>query len=495
MRQVALGDCGGHVGDRADLDREVRRQPVDVVDQVPPRAGCARHACLSTQPAFDADLARDGRDLVGKRRQRIDHAVDRPGELLDLPFGFEHQFAPEISVGHVRDDAGDAADLIGQVVRHEVDVVGEILPRPGRALHDRLAAELAFRADLARDARDFRRERIELIEHRIDDVLGLQKLAADIDGDLLRQVSPGDGRRDLRYVAQLHGQVAGERVDVVGQILPDAADAPDCRLAAELTVGTDFARDASHFRCERRQLIDHRVDRVLELEDLALHVDGDLAREIAARDSRRHLRDVTDLTRQVRRHEVHIVGKVLPRAGDAFDNCLTAKLAVGADLARHPRHLGCERSDLSDHRVHHVRHPQELAGQRPALDLQRHRLRQIALRYGADHSRHFRRRLRHVVHQRVQRVDRLRPAAAGAGERRALLHVARLADDVADALQLASELLVLFDDVVHRVVDLPCDAGPIDGHARGEIAAFVARQDLKELLRVNVFDGRGDGGH
>ena len=77
----------------------------------------------------------------------------------------------------------------GQVAGHRVDRVREVLPRAGHALHFRLAAELSFRADLARHARDLRRERAELIDHRVDRVLQLQDLAAHFDGDLLRQVA------------------------------------------------------------------------------------------------------------------------------------------------------------------------------------------------------------------------------------------------------------------------------------------------------------------
>ena len=50
-------------------------------------------------------------------------------------------------------DLGDVAHLAGEVRRHGVDGVGEVLPRAGDALELRLAAELAFGADLARDAR------------------------------------------------------------------------------------------------------------------------------------------------------------------------------------------------------------------------------------------------------------------------------------------------------------------------------------------------------
>ena len=107
--------------------------------------------------------------------------------------------------------------------------------------------------------------------------------------------------------------------------VPD--DALHVGLAAELSFRTDFARDARHFRGERAELIHHRVDGVLELEDLALHVDGDLLRQVALRDGRRHVRDVSHLARQVAGHRVHVVGQVLPRAGDAAHLGLTAELS------------------------------------------------------------------------------------------------------------------------------------------------------------------------
>ena len=65
------------------------------------------------------------------------------------------------------------------------------------------------------------------------------------------------------------------------------------------------------------ELVHHRVDGVLELENFAAHVDGDLAGQVAARDGGRHLRDVTHLVGQVAAHGVDRVGQVLPGAGDA----------------------------------------------------------------------------------------------------------------------------------------------------------------------------------
>ena len=90
-----------------------------------------------------------------------------------------------------------------------------------------------------------------------------------VDGDLAREVAARHGRRHFGDVAHLRGQVRREQVDVVGQVLPRAGDARHHRLAAEPAVGADFARHARDFGRERVQLVDHRVERFLELQDLA----------------------------------------------------------------------------------------------------------------------------------------------------------------------------------------------------------------------------------
>ena len=64
-----------------------------------------------------------------------------------------------------------------------------------------------------------------------------------------------------------------------------------------LPFGADLARHARHLAGEAVELIDHRVQRFLQLQDLAAHVDGDLARQVAVGDGGRHLGDVADLRR------------------------------------------------------------------------------------------------------------------------------------------------------------------------------------------------------
>ena len=214
-----------------------------------------------------------------------------------------------------------------------------------------LAAELAFGADLARHARHFAGEGVELVHHGVERFLELKDFARHVHGDLLRQVALRHRGRHFGDVADLAGQVRGHRVDVVGQVLPGAGHAAHQRLAAELAFGADLARHARHFAGEGVELVHHGVDGVLQLEDFAAHVHRDLLRQVAVGDGGRHLGDVADLRGQVRRHRVHRVGQVLPGAGDAEHVGLAAEPAFGADLARDARHFAGEGVELVHHRV------------------------------------------------------------------------------------------------------------------------------------------------
>src|SRR4029079_18971239 len=120
-----------------------------------------------------------------------------------------------------------------------------------------------------------------------------------------------DGGGDLGDIAHLASEVTGHEIDVVGEVLPCAADAGHLCLTAELAFRANFASDARDFAGEGVELIDHRVDGVLELEDLAFHVDGDLAGKIAAGYGGGHLGNVADLGCKVSGHGIDGVGEVL----------------------------------------------------------------------------------------------------------------------------------------------------------------------------------------
>ncbi len=146
-------------------------------------------------------------------------------------------------------------------------------------------------------------------------------------------------------------RLRGHEVDVVGEVLPGTGDAGDVGLAAELAFGADFAGDAGDFTGEGVELIDHRINGVFELENFALHIDGNLAGKVAACDGGGDFGDVADLGGEVAGHGVDRVGEILPGSGDAGDDGLAAELAVGADFAGHAGDFGGEGAQLVDHRI------------------------------------------------------------------------------------------------------------------------------------------------
>ena len=375
--------------------------------QVPAAPG---HLGLPAELALDADLARDRGHLLGERAQRVGHVVDGVGERRDLALGDEHELLGEVAVGDRGDDLADAAHLVGEVRGHEVDVVGEVLPRAGDAGHPRLAAELALGADLARDARDLGGEGAQLLDHRVDGVLELEDLALGLDGDLLREVAVGDGGRDERDVAHLRGEVAGEHVHAVGEVLPRAGGARHARLAAELALDADLARHGRHLIGEGAQRVGHVVDGVGERRDLAPRLEDQLLREVAVGDRGHDLGDAAHLAGQVGGHHVDVVGEVLPRAGDAGDLRLAAELALGADLARDAGDLAGEGAELLDHRVDGVLELEDLA-----LRVDGDLLREVAVGDRRGDSAMLRTWLVRLPGEHVDVVGEVAPGAGGAG--------------------------------------------------------------------------------
>src|SRR5947208_89368 len=77
----------------------------------------------------------------------------------------------------------------------------------------------------------------------------------------------------------------------------------------------------------------------------------------------------------------------------------------------------CACPKLRHHRVHRFCGAEELSGERPAVDFERHRLVEVAVCNGADYAGHLGIRLDEIHDERVDRVDAAFPGAAGAGDR------------------------------------------------------------------------------
>ena len=380
LGQVAGRDGGGHFGDVAHLAREVGGHGVHIVGQVLPGAGHAAHIGLAAEAPFGAHFAGHARHFGGEGVQLVHHGVDGVLQLQDFALHVHGDLLGQVAIGHRGGHGGDVAHLAGEVGGHGVHVVGQVLPGAGDAFHLGLAAELSFGAHFAGHAGHFGGERVQLVHHGVDGVLQLQDFALHVHGDLLGQVAVRHRGGHVGDVAHLAGEVGGHQVHVVGQVLPGAGDAAHIGLAAELSFGAHFAGHAGHFGGERVQLVHHGVDGVLEVENFAAHVHGDLLGQVAGGHRGGHFGDVAHLAGQVGGHQVHVVGQVLPGAGDAFHLGLTAELSFGAHFAGHAGHFRGEGVQLVHHGVDGVLQLQDFA-----LHVHGDLLGQVALRHGGGH--------------------------------------------------------------------------------------------------------------
>src|SRR5262249_9561253 len=139
--------------------------------------------------------------------QLVHHCVDGIFQLEDFAFDVDGDFSRKIAVCHGGGHVGDVADLAGQIAAHESDVVSEVFPHARDVFDQRLAAELAFGADLASDTGDFRGERAELIDHGIDGVFQLEDFSSYVDRDFLGKVAVSYGGGHFGDVADLAGEV------------------------------------------------------------------------------------------------------------------------------------------------------------------------------------------------------------------------------------------------------------------------------------------------
>jgi len=79
----------------------------------------------------------------------------------------------------------------------------------------------------------------------------------------------------------LRSEVAAHGVDRIGQVLPCPRHARNDGPHAEPALRPYLTRYAGDLGSERAKLLDHRVDRFFELQDLAADVDSNLLGEIA----------------------------------------------------------------------------------------------------------------------------------------------------------------------------------------------------------------------
>src|SRR5262249_36828187 len=105
-------------------------------------------------------------------------------------------------------------------------------------------------------------------------------------------------------VSDLSSKVRGHEIDVIGKVFPHPSDPGNLCLTTEVSFGTDFTSYTSHFRSKRPQLIDHRIDGVLELSNFPFDINGNLSREVSIGYRSSYCSNVSDLSRQITSHRV-----------------------------------------------------------------------------------------------------------------------------------------------------------------------------------------------
>ena len=488
--QVAASDGGRDFGDVSNLASQVAGHGVHVVGKILPGSGNAGHLRLAAEAAFGSDFAGHARNFAGERVQLVHHRVDGFFQQQNFAADVDRDFLRQVAARNSRRNFGDIAHLAGQVAGHGVDGVGEIFPRSGNAGHLRLTAEFAVGTDFAGHTRDFRRERAQLVHHRVDGVFEFENFALHVDRDFARQVAASDGRCHFRDVANLAREVAGHEVDVVGEILPGSGNAWHLRLPAKLSFRTDFAGHASHFAGERVELVHHRVDGVLQLENFALHIDRDLAGQVATGDSRRHFGDVSDLASKVAGHGVHRVGEIFPRSSDTRHVRLSTQTSFGSDFAGHARDFAGEPVELVDHRVERFFELENFAAH-----VDRDLARQIAVRDSGCHFGDVSDLARQVAGHEVDVVGEIFPRSADAGHLRLAAELAFGSDFAGHAGYFTGERVELIHHRVDGVFQLENFALHVDRDFAGQIAAGHGGRNFGDVsdLRGEVSGHGVDG--
>ena len=254
---------------------------------------------------------------------------------------------------------------------------------------------------------------------------------------------------------------------------------------------------------KERKLIHHRVHGVFEFENFAFHIDRDLARQIAARHSRSDFGDVAHLASQVAGHEVHVVGEIFPRAGDAGHLRLAAEFSFRADFAGDARDFAGERVELVHHRVDGV-----LEFENFAFHIDRDLARQIAAGHGRRNFGDVSDLAGKVAGHRVDGVGEILPRSGDARDVGLTAEAAFGSDFAGHARDFAGEPVELVHHRVERFFELENFAAHVDRDLARQVAAGDGGRDFGDVSHLasqvaghevhvvgEIFPRAADAGH
>ena len=138
------------------------------------------------------------------------------------------------------------------------------------------------------------------------------------------------------------------------------------------------------------------------------------------------------MSREIAGHQIDVLGKIFPGAGDAFYFGLAAELSLRAYFTRHPRNFRRKCAQLIDHGVYNFCRAQKLSLERLSFDLGGHRFGQIPFCDSADHARHFTRGTNQILYQNVDAPDGIGPTVGHVVQRCPLCDSAFFPDHMHD---------------------------------------------------------------
>ena len=256
----------------------------------------------------------------------------------------------QIAPGHRRGHRGDVAHLTGEIGRHRVHVVREVLPGPGYPRHPRLASELALGAHLAHHPRHLRGEAVQLDDHRVHDLADPLKLAAqwqavDLEQHALRQIAVGHRFDDVRNGRRGTHQVADELVHRIHLARPGTDRRRNPHPLIDLTRPADVPADARQLIGDRLVHLHHVVESLRDLPVAAAHVQRHTHGEVALlqRAQRAQQRPALECLRgKCLRSNMQIVHRASPLRNAALAG--DAPLGVREDFCHRS---ACRRGSLS----------------------------------------------------------------------------------------------------------------------------------------------------
>src|SRR5205807_2472963 len=120
LGKVAVGNCGGHLGDVPHLAGEVVRHGVDAVGGLVAGSGYTLDLRLPAELSFRSHLAGHAGPLGREPIELIDHGVDGVLQLEDFSTDVHGNLLRKVAVCHGGGHLRDVSHLSGEVVRHGV---------------------------------------------------------------------------------------------------------------------------------------------------------------------------------------------------------------------------------------------------------------------------------------------------------------------------------------------------------------------------------------